>query len=210
MSKCCGHLEQVARDPRVPIKYVTETDTFTLHLSDSISVPSMFCTFCGGFGFEGRQTARRPCTCNRLISWAKDPSIPIRFDRQLNEFLLVLNETRIEDLLYFCPACGGRLPDSKRDELFTTPSKDDFERLHALIRQVDSIDEAINILGEPDRRVGPTLASSLDKEIYGISDIKQTLFYDNLSSTTCLVLQEREDGTMCPSFCGHRRDRRST
>ena len=210
MSECCGHLEQAARDPRVPIVRNTESGAFTLRLSDSVSVPNIFCTFCGGLGFEGRKTARRYCKCDRLDRWSKSPSIPIRFDPQLNEFLLAFDNGRIEEIFYFCPACGGRLPESKRGELFTTPSEDEIERLHALLRGSNSIAEVVSILGAPSRRMGPMPTSTVDKEVYGYKDIKQTLVYDHLSDTTCLVITESADGSISPIFSGHLRDRQST
>ena len=58
------------------------------------------------------------CDCRTLERLSKEPSIPIEFDAKLNEYRL-RGTVGEQIMIYHCPFCGGRTPNSRRAELFT-------------------------------------------------------------------------------------------
>src|SRR6266545_3043282 len=62
-----------------------------------------------------------PCQCESLEREANHPDSPIRFDPKLNEYHFIYRTSTGEEakmMIYHCPFCGGRAPESRRDELF--------------------------------------------------------------------------------------------
>ena len=199
MGRCsCGHLDRYAQDPKVPITYHPDTQTYSLDLCDEVSVPNIFCPFCGGRQWPDGGGPPLRCDCGSLGTWASDPKLPINFDASLNEYHLITHSGRYAKIFYFCPACGRRTPESRRGELFTEPLQGDVDELMGRLRGAKTIAQVIDILGEPDQRAGPLTHSREDKAIYGYRDTKQSLVYTSLSPSACLFVQEYEDSTM---FC---------
>jgi hypothetical protein len=74
-------------------------------------------------------------------------------------------------MLYYCPFCGGRPPESRRGELFVEALPEEELELKRRLDGVKTIDEIIAILGEPDLDLGATAFKPEDKAIYGYKDI---------------------------------------
>lgn len=53
------------------------------------------------------------CTCGWLERAAAEPSSPIGFDEKANEYHLV--HGRFYTILRFCPFCGCKTPESRRE-----------------------------------------------------------------------------------------------
>lgn len=53
--------------------------------------------------------------------------------------------------IYHCPFCGGAAPESKRDLLFGVITAEEEGRLKELLRGIKSLDDAVRVLGVPDR-----------------------------------------------------------
>ena len=93
-----------------------------------------------------------PCNCKWLESSATDPNTPIEFDPDLNEYNNILSgplgkygSIRI----YHCPFCGGLAAESRREELFAVVPETEYERLHSMTRGINSVEDAIRVLGPP-------------------------------------------------------------
>lgn len=100
------------------------------------------------------------CRCGYLQEQADDPRSAIVFDRELNEYNYVYPcapgdgdcEGATSMLrIYHCPFCGGAAPESKRDLLFAVITAEEEERLTELLRGIRSLDDAVRMLGPPDR-----------------------------------------------------------
>lgn len=94
------------------------------------------------------------CTCQFLENGASDPNTPIRFDPDLNEYSIMYSwgyEDYGSMCIYHCPFCGGRTPQSRRQQLFAEVPESEYERLRELTKGIVSVDDAIQILGSPSR-----------------------------------------------------------
>ena len=93
------------------------------------------------------------CDCGTLTQAADDPRLPIVFDAQLNEFHLVFNAEGGAGghfVLWHCPLCGGKAPESKRHLLFAVISDQERARLRALISPLKTLADVVAAFGEPD------------------------------------------------------------
>jgi len=144
----------------------------------------------------------RRCSCNIVKLWAKDPRIPIEFDKKLNEYSIVYRDPSGNHSLplHHCPQCGGRLPKSRRDELFFKPSRSECRRLDRLLRGVQSVDAVVKVLGRPDKRYRAIRFPAREKAIYGYQDIKRSLIYFRLAKTVDVDVQEYDDGKIGISY----------
>lgn len=177
----------------MPVTFHSDAGDFSLDLTADISVRPMHCTLCDGHGTLGRDKSRAECRCGVLARWAIDSAIPIEYDSELNEYHL-MHKVGQYQMIYFCPSCGGRTPESKCEDLFTNPSQTEIESLSARVKGANTLDEVVRILGDPDERDGPITHSAEEKRIYGMKDVKSSLVYRRLSKTVCLIVQEYEDG----------------
>ncbi len=160
---------------------------------------------------------QKPCKCGYLQRAADDPSSPIVFDPELNEYNFEypdpeLNEYSFEDpspcgdgaregtkatlRMYHCPFCGGAAPESKRELLFAVISAKEQRRLYELLDGIKTIDEAIRVLGPPDED-GPHGVTQSHPEREGKAPTVQsfrTLNYRQLSETAevCIVDYQKD------------------
>src|SRR5215469_5914967 len=116
MSQCiCGSLSKWARDKRMPIILNTQSNTYELALATDRLVEISYCIFCGGRSSCSLEKER--CQCGGLQEWANHPNSPIKYDIKLNEFHVQFQDDGYL-MIWYCPACGGATPESKRGELF--------------------------------------------------------------------------------------------
>jgi len=92
----------------------------------------------------------KPCTCNWPRDVSAEPENSIRFDEATGEYNFIMPSGGQLNI-YHCPFCGGVMPRSKRAELFAYVSEAEVERLDKLTRKLQSVDEAVRVLGSPDR-----------------------------------------------------------
>jgi hypothetical protein len=97
----------------------------------------------------GRNFDAPKCDCRALEQFSREPSVPIEFDAKLNEYHI---RGAVGDLvmIYYCPFCGGRTPDSRRDELFMHVTRAETERLKGLTRGLKTLDDVLDAFGPPD------------------------------------------------------------
>src|SRR5262249_41593149 len=58
--------------------------------------------------------ARAPCNCGGVLYALRHRKIPLRFDAHFNEFHIIHPDGYM--VIRFCPSCGARFPESRRDE----------------------------------------------------------------------------------------------
>ena len=190
----CEHLRQWALDPDVP---VTEQPGggFLLQLSADVVVSDMHCFFCGGRGVPDLQSVGdRPCDCGKPQQWIADSRIPVELEPLTGRHRL-LRRAGWATVLYYCPACGGRLPASRDSELCHELSSEEIAAVNARLAGVSTIAEVIDRLGEPDERNQLPEPSAIQRDVYNIKGIKQGLRYLT-SPTLMLDVQEDETGDL--------------
>jgi hypothetical protein len=89
------------------------------------------------------------CDCRFLERLSREPSVPIEFDPKLNEYHIV-GAGGGKTMIYHCPFCGGRAPDSRREELFTHITHAESGRLKALTIDLKTVDDVLKTFGLPD------------------------------------------------------------
>jgi hypothetical protein len=129
-----------------------------------------------------------------------DPMFPIEYDERTNEYQIVLNGIRIT--MVYCFRCGGRLPESKRGSLVTTPADSEMAEVDALLKGARSISDVIRILGAPDTihegayhartETAPTQAPGDCRVI----PWKQQLDYCERWESLTLIVHENLDGSV--------------
>jgi len=133
--------------------------------------------------------AVKTCTCDWLKNAAEDARFPVDYDEESNQFKL---RCQLEDgelgyiVLHFCPFCGGKAPDIKKERTFACISEQEFLRLQELTRQIQSIEDAFRILGEPEFGVG-----GAEQELL---EAARSLTYQNISETATIHITEYEQG----------------
>lgn len=96
-----------------------------------------------------------PCKCEFLKQQANHPDSPIRFDPELNEYHFIHRTSTSGEsmmMIYHCPFCGGRAPQSRRAELFHRLTQAERHRLCELTNRMRTIQDVTAAFGEPDIR----------------------------------------------------------
>jgi hypothetical protein len=95
-----------------------------------------------------------PCTCGYLERAVEDPNTPVVYDRTTGEYCFTWGKPDDDDgvctlIIFHCPFCGGTAPDSKRHLLFEDISEEERLRLEALLKPIQTIEQARHTLGAP-------------------------------------------------------------
>src|SRR5258708_928247 len=90
----------------------------------------------------------RTCQCQGAEHLAAEPDSPIAFDARLNEYHLVRG--RWYSIMFYCFRCGGRLPESTRDELFFKPDAAEQAEATSLLATAKSRADIFRLLGPAD------------------------------------------------------------
>ena len=135
----------------------------------------------------------KPCNCDLLQRTANDPSYPIIFDADTNEYHFTWNDGAIL-VIRHCPFCGGAGPKSKRSLLFAQIPRQEESRLAKLLKGVNSMDDAIRRFGKPD--YDGTAGSHRDetKDAGPCIEHHRFIRYHALSDVADIWLTERSDG----------------
>lgn len=137
------------------------------------------------------------CNCDRLRWAASEPSVPIAFDARLGEYHLERRDGDSYEIVFFCPFCGGRTPESKRDALFQFVSQAEKDRLRDTYFEVlHTIDDVRRVLGEPDEelRHGVSKSPPAAEEEPETTQTYPMLTYRNLSPTANVSAVVYPDG----------------
>ena len=134
----------------------------------------------------------RPCTCNHLEDAAENEEIPIRFDVETGEYQFVSGNMTL--IIYHCPCCGGAAPKSKRRLRFMRIPALEESRLAELLREIETIDDALQELGTPDLEgTSATRQPEFPTRRPWIQHHRYIL-YHSLSNVADVWITERPDG----------------
>jgi hypothetical protein len=128
------------------------------------------------------------CKCGWLENHASSSSSPIKFDSELNEYYFSHRSAAGESksLIYHCPSCGGRAPESKRGNRFQPIPDVEKNRLDELIQTVRTAQEVTVAWGEPQFKVeGGT-----------------TMIFEKLSKVANIHVVARPDGRVSVGYYG--------
>ena len=137
---------------------------------------------------------REFCQCGKPEKWARHPAFPVEFDAELNEYYMVHGKKQPRNhIMRYCFWCGGRLPESKRGELFTEPDEGEMAEVRTLLAEARSAADALRVLGEPDNTVdwveGP------EPELYASKKWTKCHQYSSRWKTLVVNVLEFSDGS---------------
>jgi len=89
------------------------------------------------------------CECGTLEYLSNEPSIPIVFDADLNEYHVV-GASRQKVMIHHCFFCGGLAPPSRRGDLFMHITQEELARLMETTRDLKTPDDVIGAFGQAD------------------------------------------------------------
>ena len=141
----------------------------------------------------------KTCTCDWLKNAADDARFPVEYDQESNEFKLCCQLENGEmgyTVLHYCPFCGGKAPDIRKEQTFTDISEQEFLRLQELTQQINSIEDAFRILGKPELgepALGELQLARADQELL---EVARSLTYQNLSESAVIHITEDEQGNI--------------
>jgi hypothetical protein len=143
------------------------------------------------------------CQCRWLERAAHDPTCPIEFDPELNEYNLKTSDGG-SMRIYHCPFCAGRAPESLRALMFATVSCEETFRLHQLTKKFKTEDDVLTCLGPPTHVFDPGIASTTPDDGDKPGEIRacKSLRYDNHSETATINVNVGRHGQVSISFSG--------
>jgi hypothetical protein len=124
--------------------------------------------------------------------WVAHPKFPIEFDEQMNEYQLLCEDSTA--VMRYCFWCGGRLPESKRNGLFTTPSDDEMEEVWRLLSKAKTAEDVLDLLGSPDQEHRWDDMQTTDGVYEDAVRWTRTLRYMSRWESLVLDVQEMPDG----------------
>jgi len=140
------------------------------------------------------------CSCGYLERAAADPTIPITFDRLVNEYHIVgkCGEFDTAAPIYHCPFCGGVAPKSTRDELFASVSDSEAERIWALVGEAKTMGQIVEALGPPnlDDEIPITMGALARPPDKPNVVAERSICYTELSETANLAITVYSDETL--------------
>ena len=145
------------------------------------------------------------CDCGVLERASKEPEHPIRFDPKLNEYHIALKGGVIM-IIYYCPFCGGRVPESRRSSLFAHATIAELYQITHLTKGIKTVSDVIARFGAPDedceRMSGIGHPEKVGKPPSGELFFVRTLVYKNISETIDLHFSVGANESVHPSWHG--------
>jgi hypothetical protein len=127
------------------------------------------------------------CDCRWLERAANDPSNPIEFDAEVNEYYLRAgkSDAHARHVIRFCPWCGGDAPVSHRNRFFEVITPEETIRVTQLWKGLRTRNDVLRAWGLPNEQL-PQGYGETEKEEDGKPT--RTVYYDvmrynNLSPT---------------------------
>ena len=185
-------LARWAKDTHSPFR--AQAKVVTLAISTLRRVALKFCPFCGGGG-----KVNKLCRCGLLDCWAALPSTRVALEPVRQEYTIKAGKGD-SFILRHCPGCGGRLPQSLRSKEFASLSTADRLRCRALLKDAQSLDQVISILGQPDAAGEVPSATRERARRIGAKCPLRFARYTRLSPKMALTVVEIEGGPL-QAFC---------
>ncbi len=137
------------------------------------------------------------CECGYLQRAADEPGNPIEFIKEMNEFVFTYGDYpggKANLAIYHCPWCGGVAPQSKRDQLFVTVSREEKDRLAEVLRPIKTIEDAITKFGNPDFEGSFSTTYQESESMPPTTVCGRRITYYDLSEVADVCFLERADG----------------
>ena len=128
------------------------------------------------------------CVCGVLRALSEETNSVVIFDDALSEFRLQSRDGTAEDVMYYCFACGKKLPVSRRNDLFVEARNADIESIHASLETLETISDVERILGPPD---GEEQSGNL---ILASERIVKQVWYSRYWESAILIVNVLESG----------------
>ena len=146
------------------------------------------------------------CSCGNPAKWAEDDTFPVEYDSRAGEFSIIHGRSgKARWLMFFCPSCGGRLPESRRQSFFTTPSEEERREVARLLEGIHDIASMQRVLGDPDEVTEWSDTGDTGWEHYGVRKWKRQFSYQKRWKTLVLMAVEEEDSSITFSISGRHR-----
>jgi hypothetical protein len=89
------------------------------------------------------------CKCGVLENASKEVDSAIRWDERMNEYYIA-NGKHGRMMVYYCPFCGGRTPDSRRGSFFAHVTRQEATRICDLFKGIRTVADVVARFGPPD------------------------------------------------------------
>jgi hypothetical protein len=148
----------------------------------------------------------KKCNCDSLKILADDYNIPIVFDKKEQQYILI-GKKLSKMYFYYCPICGGHLPQSKIEDSFYTPSEKEIDLIINKIKDSKNISSIVKIFGNPDKEFvysdeNKTKGDEARNKVFGLGNTTRTLLYKTVGKTLDLFIDEDEEGKIIYYFSG--------
>ena len=90
------------------------------------------------------------CDCNALENASKEKDHPIRYDERMKEYYLACPDSG-KMMIYYCPFCGGKTPESRRASFFAHVTREEETRIYNLFAGIRTVADVLTRFGQPDR-----------------------------------------------------------
>jgi hypothetical protein len=133
---------------------------------------------------------KKICDCGVLESASKEPDHPIRWDERMNEYYIAHGGGG-RMMVYFCPICGGSVPESQRSSFFAHVTAQEETRIFELFRGVRTVADVIAKFGPADKELefasGVRSSGRDGKPERG--EMSRGLLYNSLSPVADIVFE---------------------
>lgn len=137
------------------------------------------------------------CDCGALERASKEQDHPIRWDERMNEYHIV-DASGGEMMVYYCPICGGKAPESRRSSMFAHVTEQEEHRITELFRGLHKVSDVIARFGPPDEErdlaCGVRIPSRDGKPERG--EVFRGLVYKNLSPFAEIIFNVGDNDTV--------------
>jgi Domain of unknown function (DUF6980) len=125
---------------------------------------------------------KETCDCGHLENASKEPDHPIRFNTRMNEYYLSLKNGG-QMMIYYCPFCGGRTPESRRSSFFAHVTQEEEMRIYKLFEGIRNVTDTIAKFGPPDeeQEFGSAVRTKEHDSKPSRGEVFRTMIYKKLS-----------------------------
>lgn len=140
------------------------------------------------------------CSCGRPQMWANDPNFPLYHDSKMEEYF-IRDASNRRFMISYCPSCGGKLPQSRRDSFFTIPDQAEVSDMRKIMSRIKNVDQMRGILGEPDEAYQWTMPKEFH-DFYNVEKWKMQFTYSNRWATLTLCVYQHDDDSISYDWSG--------
>lgn len=130
------------------------------------------------------------CDCGNLENASKEPDHPIRFNERMDEYYLSLKNNG-QMMIYYCPFCGGRTPESRRSSFFAHVTQEEEMRIYKLFEGIKNVTDTIAKFGPPDEEgeFGSAVRTEEQDSKPSRGEVFRTMIYKKLSSVADIYFE---------------------